>query len=130
MEFNPSTHVRMGWGWISQGCYPKVMVRSSQGHSKVKSAQNDIVKTSWVNTTANMELIQNIKDPTRISKSANTLIDHIYVSKDLPIIQSIPIEYSVSDHYPVYAVIDLKNILAWCANDTHKTIHYRKYTHF
>ena len=44
--------------------------------------------------------------------------------------QSMPIEYSVSDHYPVYAVIDLKNNLTWCANDTHKTIHYRKYTHF
>ena len=41
-----------------------------------------------------------------------------------------PIEYSVSDHYPVYAVIDLKNNLTWCANDTHKTIHYRKYAHF
>ena len=70
-----------------------------------------------------MKLIQIIKDPTRISKSANTLIDHKYVSKDLPIIQSMPIEYSVSDHYPVSAVIDLKNNLPWCANDTHKTIH-------
>ena len=36
--------------------------------------------------------------------------------KDLPIIQSMPIEYSVSDHYPVYAVIDFKNNLPLCAN--------------
>ena len=26
----------MGWGWASQGCYPKVITRSSQGHRKVK----------------------------------------------------------------------------------------------
>ena len=38
---NPSTHVKMSWGWISQGCHPKVMVRSSQGHIKVKLAQNE-----------------------------------------------------------------------------------------
>ena len=27
------------WSCISQGCYPKVIARSYQGHSKVKSAQ-------------------------------------------------------------------------------------------
>ena len=32
MESNPSrpTHGKMSWGWISQGCYPKLMVRSSE----------------------------------------------------------------------------------------------------
>ena len=39
------------------------------------SDKSHTLKTSWANTTANMELIQIIKDPTRISKSANTLID-------------------------------------------------------
>ena len=56
------------------------------------SDKSHTLKTSWANTTAYMELIQIIKDPTRISRSANALIDHIYVSKDLPIIQSMPIE--------------------------------------
>ena len=35
-----SIHVEIGRGWISQGCNPKVMARSSQGHGKVKSTQN------------------------------------------------------------------------------------------
>ena len=39
-EPNPSTHGDMGWCWVSHGSYPKVMLRSSQGHSKVKSAEN------------------------------------------------------------------------------------------
>ena len=41
------------------------------------SDKSHTLKTSWANTTANMELNQIIKDPTRISKYANTLIDHI-----------------------------------------------------
>ena len=28
------------WGYISQGWHPKVIARSYQGHSKVKSAQS------------------------------------------------------------------------------------------
>ena len=36
----PSTHCDMGRCWISQGSYPKVIVRLSDGHSKAKSSQN------------------------------------------------------------------------------------------
>ena len=39
-DLKPSTHGDKGWGWVSEGSYSKVMVRSSQGHSKVKSAEN------------------------------------------------------------------------------------------
>ena len=35
---NPSTHGDMGWGCALWGCYPKVIARSSQVNSKVKSA--------------------------------------------------------------------------------------------
>ena len=38
MNPNPSTHGDMGWGYASLVCHPKVMTRSSQGQSKVKSA--------------------------------------------------------------------------------------------
>ena len=40
MNPNPSTCGDMGWGWASQGYYPKVIPRSDQGHRKVKSALN------------------------------------------------------------------------------------------
>ena len=33
-------HSDMVWGRAPHECYPKVMTRSSQGHSKVKSAEN------------------------------------------------------------------------------------------
>ena len=39
MNPNPSTHGDMDWGWASQGCYTKVIVRSFQCHNKVISAQ-------------------------------------------------------------------------------------------
>ena len=122
--------------WMEESLYKmysanKQIVLRCDINIDLLSNKSHTLNTSWVNTTANMELNQIIKDPTRIAKYANTLIDHIYVSKDLPVIQSMLVEYSVSDHYPaVYAVIDLKNNITWCANDTHKTIHYRKYTHF
>ena len=40
INLNPSTHCTMGcgWGWAWQGCYTKVITRSSQGHKKVNSA--------------------------------------------------------------------------------------------
>ena len=40
MKPDPSTHSDMVWGRASHECYPKVMTRSSEGHSKVKSAEN------------------------------------------------------------------------------------------
>ena len=40
MKPNPSTHSDMDWGRASHEFYPKVMKRSSQGHSNVKSAEN------------------------------------------------------------------------------------------
>ena len=39
-EPNSSTHGDIGWGWASEESYPKVRVRLSQGHSKVKTAKN------------------------------------------------------------------------------------------
>ena len=37
---NQSLHGEIGWSCISQGSYPKVMTRSSQSYSKVKSVQH------------------------------------------------------------------------------------------
>ena len=41
LNHNPSTftHGDMGWGLVLQGCYSKIMARSSQSHIKVKSGQ-------------------------------------------------------------------------------------------
>ena len=39
------------------------------------------------------------------------------------------VKYRISDHYPIYACFDLKNINSVKANHTHKTITYRKHKH-
>ena len=56
-----------------------------------------------------MELNQIIKTPTRVTDNTKTLIDHIYVNNDLPVLQSAPINYSISDHFLVFSVLNLKN---------------------
>ena len=37
-----------GWGWALESCYPKVISRSQQGHSKVKSIQKYWIKHIFV----------------------------------------------------------------------------------
>ena len=89
----------------------------------------DKLKTSWIEVTTAMELNQNIKTPIRVTDNTKTLIDHIYVNDDLPVLQSAPINYGSSDHFPVFALLDLKNS-SKISNKTHKQMSYRTYKTF
>ncbi len=94
------------------------------------SDHTDVLKSSWINITTDMELNQIITEPTRTTDSTSTLIDHIYVSPDLPVLHSMVVNYAISDHFPIYAVFDLKNSDNYKKNGTHKTITYRQHKHF
>ena len=83
------------------------------------SEKVDKLKTSWIELTTAMGLTQIIKTLTRETDNTKTLIDHIYVNNDLPVLHSVPINYGISDHFPVFAVLDLKNS-SKISNKTHK----------
>ena len=93
------------------------------------SDENRTLKTSWTDLVTDMGLGQLIGEPTRITESSGTLIDHIYISSELPVSHSVAVKYRVSDHYPIYACFDLKNSNSVKTNYTHKTITYRKHKH-
>ena len=72
--------------------------------------KKDKLQESLISFTTNIQLNQIIKEPTRVANTSQTLIDHIYVSDDLPVLYSSPIKYSISDHFPVFAVFEITNI--------------------
>ena len=96
----------------------------------IMSDKKDKLQESWISLTTNIQLNQIIKEPTRVTNTSETLIDHIYVSDDLPVLYSSPIGYSISDHFPVYAVFKMTNIDFNKNDGRHKTIKYRKCNNF
>ena len=88
------------------------------------------LQESWISLTSNVQLNQIIKEPTRVTNTSETLIDHIYVSDDFPVLYSSPIKYSISDHFPVFAVFKMTSIDYNKNDGRHKTITYRKYNNF
>ena len=96
----------------------------------IMSDKKDKLQESWISLTTNIQLNQIIKEPTRVTNTSETLIDHIYVSDDLPVSYSSPIKYSISDHFPVFAVFKMTNIDYNKNDGRHKTITYRKYNNF
>jgi exonuclease III len=50
-------------------------------------------------------LSQLITEPTRKTTTSSTIIDHIYTSKSVQVINSGVLNVTLSDHYPVFAVI-------------------------
>lgn len=57
----------------------------------------------WSNTLKQQNLVQLIKQNTRVQKNSQSLIDHIYVTKPDNIYSSCVLELGVSDHYLIVA---------------------------
>ena len=96
----------------------------------IMSDKKDKLQESWISLTTDIQLNQIIKEPTRGTHTGETLIDNICVSDDLPVLYSSPIRYSISDHFPVFAVFKMTNIDYNKNDGRHKTITYRKYNNF
>ena len=71
-------------------------------------------------------LTQIIDQPTRVTSSSNTIIDHIYISNHISPLSSGVVPISISDHYPVYVVLSLQKPSV----NNHKTISKRSFKHF
>ena len=45
----------------------------------IMSDKKDKLQESWISLTTNIQLNQIIKEPTRVTNTSETLIDHIYI---------------------------------------------------
>ena len=64
---------------------------------------------SLSDVVSSLELKQIITKPTRITATTSTLIDHIHVNSNVNIKHSDVIQWSIGDHFPVYAAIETDN---------------------
>ena len=65
--------------------------------------------TKWLEICSAFGLVQIITEPTRVSKSSESLIDHMCVSEDATVLHHKVVQYSTSDHFPVWVKLDMKN---------------------
>ena len=89
------------------------------------SEKIDKLTNSWI-SLQKLAVSQIIKG---VTDTNETLIDHIHVSDDLPVVHSAPIKYSISDKFPVFAIFQIKNNDHNKREGRQKTIPY-KYTSF
>ena len=66
-----------------------------------------------------------ITKPTRVTGKTATLIDHMYSSTDLSVINHLVMRCGLSDHFPIIGVFNVKNRRSGHMN-SHTTITYRK----
>lgn len=95
----------------------------------------DLLKPSplgkkWGDIYDNLGVSQLISKPTRVTATTQTLIDHIYVSEDITVMHCDVVDYGISDHYPVFVVLDMKNNLYSKTKSSHYEIKYRNFTNY
>ena len=84
--------------------------------------------SKWSNMILDQSLTQLIDNPTRVTSTTSSIIDHVDVSHSEHIIETnVPI-FAISDHYPV--CITRKINQRDYPNLTHKTIKYRCFKKF
>ena len=57
--------------------------------------------SKWANLTQLFDLSQLITEPTRVTDTSSTIIDHVYTTEPGNITESFVPQYAISDHYPV-----------------------------
>ena len=70
---------------------------------------------------------QLVSEPTRVTDSSSTLIDHIYTNCDENLTQVHVCKISISDHYAIFGNRKLSNVIK---SNTHQTITYRSFKNF
>lgn len=88
------------------------------------------LSNNWNEIYTSVDLEQVIDEPTRITATTQTLIDHIYLSSNLKPIYKSAVKYSISDHLPVLVTLDMKNYLTTKKGASHLTINYRDFKKF
>ena len=87
------------------------------------------VPTSWETILTTHGFFQMITEPTRVTTTSVTLIDHIYTTNPENFTDIKVPYYAISDHYPICCTNKSKS----CQNSqtqSHKTISNRNFKHF
>ena len=82
-------------------------------------------KNKWTDMYPTFELKQTISEPTRITSTSKTLIDHIYISNKLSQHCTCQAVLGISDHSVV--LTNLKLETPHCSKRSHQTITYRNF---
>ena len=85
------------------------------------------VPRRWVNMLETYNFQQIIKDPTRVTATSKTLLDHIYVTNSETVHESHVIKYPISDHFPIGMT---RKEQVCHKKHTHTTISYRNFKKF
>ena len=81
----------------------------------------------WLNLIELFDLSQLISQPTRVTETSSTIIDHVYTSHPENISESFVSHYSISDHFPVCFSRKIKNRIS---KSDHITTLYRSFKTF
>lgn len=86
-------------------------------------------KSRWEELCSNYHLNQMVHEPTRVTSTTATIIDHIFVS-DMSQVQKVSVpKISMSDHYPVCIILKPNVTSSDLCTEKHKIIRYRDYKH-
>ena len=88
------------------------------------------LKKLWSDIVCNFELEQIVTEPTRITASTKTLIDHVYVTPGINVSNCHVVKNGLSDHFPVMVTLHSKFHLHVRKQGIHTTIQYRNFKKF
>ena len=81
----------------------------------------------WLNLINLFDLTQLVTEPTRVTETTNTLIDHVYTTHPENIVRCFTSTLSLNDHFPICFTRKVNSKLL---KDKHTTTTYRSYKHF
>ena len=88
-------------------------------------------KNDWLDVITNFDVQQYVTEYTRVTENTASLIDHIYVSNDLKVVNCTVVKSGLSDHYIPFAVLNTKlTPPSDSMSGQHKLISYRNYKNF
>lgn len=94
------------------------------------NSNRSFTNTKWNNLVSTFGLHQLIQEPTRVSKTSSTIIDHIYTNCIDFVNESFVSCLSLSDHFPVCFTYHKHGTVPRYNDVNHKTITYRSFKNF
>ena len=88
---------------------------------------NSSTNSKWSHLIQLFDLKQLITEPTRVTHTSSTLIDHVYTTTLATIVESFVSQLSLSDHFPVCFTRKMNSKIS---KNQHTTASHRCFKHF
>ena len=88
---------------------------------------NSSTNSKWSHLIQLFDLKQLITEPTRVTQTSSTLIDHVYTTTPATIVESFVSQLSLSDHFPVCFTRKMNSKIS---KNQHTTASHRCFKHF